>query len=165
METNSKRVAKNPTGVDGKPPRGPILSDWVGKVLGKPTVEPPGNSDDPVTIPIDEEDDAVETGQTGTHDDNNVDVSNKVVLLESQIAHLKRAPYQTSVLSGMVEQLESELSAALVERRESWPLWRQARRHQRQIDDSKKKLEKLEEREMEVSREVGRTPSGVMCNT
>ena len=143
-------MAKNPTGVDGKPPRGPLLSDWVGKVLGKPSVEPPGNSDDPVTIPIEEEDDAVESGQTGKHDDNNVDVSDKVALLESQIAHLKRAPFQTSVLSALVEQLESELSAALVERRESWPLWRQARRHQRQIDDSKKKLAKLEERELEV---------------
>ena len=64
-ESNSKRVARNPIGVHGKPPPGPLLSDWVGKVLGKPSVEAPGNSDDPVTIPIDEEDDAVETGQAG----------------------------------------------------------------------------------------------------
>ena len=149
-ETNSKRVAKNRNGVDGKRPRGPLLSDWVGKVLGKPFVEPPGKSDDPVTNPIDEEDDAVETGQAGKQDDTNVDASDKVALLESQIAHLKRAPIQTSVLSGMVEQLESELSAALVERRESWPLWRQARRHQRQIDDSRMKLALLEDRELEV---------------
>ena len=34
--------------------------------------------------------------------------------------------------------------------RESWPLWRQARRHQRHIEDSRKRLAKLEERELDV---------------
>ena len=51
-ESNSKRAARNPIGDDGKHPRGPLLSDWVGKVLGKPSVEPPRNTDDPVSIPI-----------------------------------------------------------------------------------------------------------------
>ena len=118
-ESNSKRVARSPIGVDGKPPRGPLLSAWVGKVLGKPSVETPGNADDPITIPIDEEDDAVETGQAAERDETNVDVNDKVAMLESQIAHLERAPFQTSVFSSMVAQLEAELSAALVERRES----------------------------------------------
>ena len=55
-------------------------------------------------------------GRLVKRDETNVDANDKVAMLESQIAHLKRAPFQTSVLSGMVAQLEAELSAALVER-------------------------------------------------
>ena len=119
---NHKSGAKNAH--DGKPPRGPILSDWVGKVLGK------SSEDAPVLVPIDVDDDDIDSCRVGSH--------------------LERAPVQTAELSCLVDRLEAELSAALVERRGSWPLWRQARRHQRQIEEAKKPMAKLEERELEV---------------
>ena len=130
-ESNRKRETRNANASDGKPPRGPLLSDRVGKVLGKPSVE--SVDCDPVSVPNDEDDDAAEAGLLGEQDEAGCHTNNKVALLESLISHLKRAPIQTLVLSCLVTQLETVLSAALVERRESWHLWRQARRHQRQI--------------------------------
>ena len=95
--------------------------------MGKPSVESPVDRNDPVPVPIDVDDDTAVEGQRDEQDEEGGDLNNKVILLESQISHLKRAPIQTSCL---VTQLEKDLSAALVKRRESWPLWRQARRHQ-----------------------------------
>ena len=83
-ESNPKRESRNTNVPDGKLPRGPLLSDWVGKVLGQPSVQSPGDCNDPVATLIDMDDDAAEAS-----------------------VHL-----QTSVLSGLVAQLETELSAA-----------------------------------------------------
>lgn len=132
-----------------EPSRGPLLADWVGKVLGNTPVDTVPCAE-PTPIPIDVDDVASDSGGRDNPVETGNDLDAKIASLESQISHLKRASVQSAELSCFVERLEAELNAALVERRESWPMWRQARWHQKQIDEAGKRLPKLEEREVEV---------------
>ena len=71
-ESNRKHETKNECASDHKPPRGPLLSDSVGKALGKPSVESPVDRNDPVSVPIAVNDDTAEAGKRGEQDEAGV---------------------------------------------------------------------------------------------
>ena len=122
------------------PSRGLLLSDWVGKVLGKPSAESPDDCNDPIAIPIDVND------MTQLKLDRSVSKMRQALVSTiewlSSSGKSRTSSFRPSrhLLSSLVAQLEtgSQCSA------------RGARSHQRQIEDSRKRLAKLEERELDV---------------
>ena len=82
---NHEPVTKN--AYDGKPPRGPIPSGWVGKVLGKSSDNAVGRGA-PVPVPIDVDDDNVDSGRVGELDEFADDLDTKVAPNISMFGHV-----------------------------------------------------------------------------